>query len=309
MKRRLQALLAGAAAVTMAVTLTGAAEAVPERYERYHAWFDAGPVDYPLYNTRWVPQGLTNLGDSRLVTSYYDSEDDSALKLKSRIVITDLAGVRKKSLWLDTKGHVGGLAATSEWLWIADGGDLRRYSRRAIANAEDGDSIRASYVRTVLGKASYAYASGETVWVGDFNWDYDGGVKTCPEYNEDLAGMYQYRVNSNDQLDHVRTVRTPGSVQGLTVTGTRYIWSTSCGRDNDSRIVVWDRARTYDGTNDYGNVYTAPNMSEGMTRIGAKLFLIFEAGSSFYDDADYRVRTIHRGKGSIPEAYGDGWPG
>lgn len=305
MKRRLQALLAGAAALTMAVTLTSAAEAVPERYERYHAWFDAGKVDYPLYNTPWVPQGLTNLGETRLVTSYYHPEKDWADRPYSRIVITDLAGVRKKLLRLDVKGHVGGLAATSEWLWVANGGTLRRYSRSAIANAADGAQIKASHVRTVLGNASYAYASGETVWVGNFNWDPD---ESCPEYNQDFASMYQYRVTSDDKLEYVRTVRTPGAVQGLTVTGTRYLWSTSCGRDNDSRIVVWDRSRSYDGTNDYGNVYTAPNMSEGMTRIGAKLFLIFEAGSSTYDDADYRVRTIHRGTGTIPEAYGDGWP-
>lgn len=292
------------AVVLLVFASTGVAASAPEKYDRYHAWIDPGPVDYPLYNTQWVPQGLTNFGTDRLVISYYDSKGD----YNSRIVITDRAGNRLKTLRFDHKGHVGGLAATGSYLWVASGGKVYRYSRSAIANASSGSVIEAGYTRDVAGKASYAYAEGESIWVGDFNWDYDGGIKTCPELN-DYGSMYRYTIDSDNTLSdsYVGKRTSPAGAQGVVVTSNRIIWSTSCGRDNDSTLVVWDKSRGYNGTNDYGNVYTAPNMSEGMTRIGSTIFLVFEAGSTAYSDADYRVRSIHRG--AIPEAYGDGWPG
>lgn len=304
MRLRARGAVAAAAAGLFIVALPGVAEAVPERYERYYAWFDPGPNPYALADTRWVPQGMTNFGTDRLVISYYDSTGRD----NSLIVITDLNGVQRKVLRFDHSGHVGGLAATSKYLWVTYGEGVRRYSRSAIDSASNGATIRHSYFKDTLSQPSYLYAEGENVWLGNFDWDTDPiGFTNCPEYNEDREKMYRYRVDTAGNLVYGNaTVAAPGATQGVVVTSTKFIWSTSCGRDSDSRLVVWDRTKAYDGTNDYGNIYTAPNMSEGITRVGSKLYVIFEAGSAHYADADYRVTNIHRG--AIPEAYGDGWP-
>ena len=37
-------------------------------------------------------------------------------------------------------------------------------------------------------------------------------------------------------------------------------------------------------------------MSEGIAGARGELRVVYESGSSFYGDADYRVKTVHRAK-------------
>lgn len=294
--RRLRAVVCAALAVLCTTVPTGAAQAAEHGdYTEYYSHFDTGPAYIPFVDTKWVPQGLTKWGEDQLVISYYDSSGSE----NSRIAVTDRStGDLVKWLKLDTKGHVGGLAMTSSHLWVASGGSLRRYSRSALGSTASGGQLTVQTSVDVLGSASYAFAQGDTVWVGNFTWNYDSfGNKVCPSYNasSDWDWMYQYRVNSDGSLTYLQDRRTPGAVQGVAVTSEKLIWSTSCGRDNDSRIVVWNRDYAFDANWDHGNVIVAPNMSEGMVIAGGRLQVVYESGSAYYSDADYRVRTVHHG--------------
>lgn len=277
-----RAMTAAVLAVTVAVTVSVSASAAG--YDEYESYFDSHSTDMPFTNSKWVPQGLTKRGEDQLVISYYDRFEDA----NSRIAIVNRAtGARVKWLRLDTKGHVGGLAMTRDWLWVANGGYLYRYKRSQLGQ-DSGTTIHRSASINVKGKASYAYAEGETVWVGDFS------------SGDDYQWMYQYRV-SGGSLSYAQDRRTPSKVQGVALTPTKIIWSQSYGRENDSKLIIWKRDRTYDRNWDYGNVVVAPPMSEGLVIANGRLFVAYESGSDKYDgtaDGDRAkvvIRKLHHG--------------
>lgn len=283
---RVRAAIAAAFAVVLVGLLPMEAQAAPARYNEYYAYLDTGSSYIPYHDTRWVPQGLTKWGENLLVISYYDTYGTS----NSRIaVINRGSGSYVKMFNLDTKGHVGGIAMTSKYLWVTVGSSLRRYSRSSLSGTSGG-TLRGQ--KDIPVKASsYAYAEGENVWVGRFN-------ETSRDY------MYRYSVGSTGGLTYREARYTPSQVQGVVVTSTRIVWAQSWGRDNDSTLVSWPRSRTYNGSSAIGNFVTAPNMAEGMVIAGGQLQIVFESGSDAYNgtkdgnSADYIIRSVHHG--SIP---------
>ncbi len=277
-------------------TVAASAAAAPARYERYYRYMDTGRSRIPWSDTKWVPQGLAKNGstENELLISYYDSSG----RENSRIAVIDrVSGKYKRYYKLPHRGHVGGLATTHQYVWVTYGGELQRYARTEFTRPS-GSTIRFTYQQNVAGYASYAYGSGNEVWVGNFNW---GPGKTCPTKRVANDKMYRYVVTSTGALAHRETRVTPSKVQGVAMDGTKIVWSQSCGRKNDSKLIVWPRNRTYDGDFRYGSAITAPNMSEGMVIAGGELQVVFEAASAYYSDATYRIRSVHHGRfSSLP---------
>ncbi len=262
----------------------GSADAAPARYNEYYKYFDTGHAYIPYHDSRWVPQGLTKLGENQLVISYYDRFHTQ----KSRIaVINRSTGKYVKMFNLDTTSHAGGLAMTDKYLWVASDGHLRRYARSALSGRSGGTLHTQAYL-PVKGKASYAFAEGNTVWIGTFNAAH-------------RDWMYQYSVGSSGKLTYRQARYTPSQVQGVVVTSTRIVWAQSYGRDNDSKLIVWPRSKVYNGSTKIGNWVTAPNMTEGMVIAGGQIQVVYESGSDEYNGtadgnaADYIIRSVHHG--------------
>lgn len=264
-----------------------AADTFPE-YDRY---FDTGPAQIPLHDTKWVPQGLARVGANVLAISYYDWTGQD----NSRIILVDRAtGERLRGYTLPNKSHVGGIATTDEYLWVAGEGVLRKYAFSSLLSTRSTPLVQIGDAIDVAGKASYLYAEGETLWVGNFN-------STSRDW------MYQYRVGGAGGLTYVQDRRTPSEVQGVIVTDNKIIWSTSEGRTNPGRLIVWPKGQAYDGSTDKGNALKAPNMIEGIVLSGGEIQAVFESGADRYNGspdgdgmgtADVQVRTIQHG--SIP---------
>lgn len=277
---------ASAALMTLATVLfPTAAVAAPAQFDEYYRYFDVGPKWQIYAHSRWVPQGLTKLSENTLVISYYDRFES----LNSIVALVDRStGNWLRTYPLDIKGHVGGIAATSGHLWVTYGDTVRRYPRSQLSRT-GGTTMTTSYSRTVAA-ASYAFAEGNYLWVGQFD-------ETSREY------MYRYTVDSAGNLSSSwsQRVYTPSRVQGVVVTPTRIVWSQSFGRDNDSQLIFWPRGTTYNGSTSIGNWLTAPNMSEGLVVAGGQIQVIFESCSEAYDGtadgnaADYIVCSIHHG--------------
>ncbi|PJI94879.1 hypothetical protein [Luteimicrobium subarcticum] len=288
MKRFVRRTVAAVAAFSaLAAVVPAAAQAAPSRYDEYYHYMDTGKAAIPYHDTRWVPQGMTKWGENDLVIAYYDRYHTQ----KSIISIIDRASGRYvKMFHLDTTAHVGGLAMTSKYLWVSEDGHLRRYLRSALSGTS-GRTLTTQARIAVAGKASYAFAEGEYVWVGTFN-------------AEHRDWMYEYRVGSTGGLTYVQKKYTPSQVQGVVVTSSRIVWATSYGRDNDSHLVAWPRSTTYNGSSKIGNWVTAPNMAEGMVIAGGQLQVVYESSSDAYNGtadgnaADYIIRSVHHG--SIP---------
>jgi hypothetical protein len=99
-----------------------ASGADPERYKPYYKIFNRGNAKIPGHDTRWIPQGLTYWPEQdALIISYYDGEHGK----NSRLAVIDReSGAKQKILELPEDGHVGGLAMTPSYLWVASSGKV-----------------------------------------------------------------------------------------------------------------------------------------------------------------------------------------
>lgn len=283
------AVLISAALLVINAAPAQAADTFPE-YDRY---FDPGPAPIPYAGTKWVPQGLTKVDEKTLAISYYDWKGGS----NSIVALTDrMSGRWLATYTLDIKAHVGGIAMTSDYFWVAADGMVFRYRASDVRRKTSGKLQQVGAFTNVRGKASYMQAQGETLWVGNFN-------STAKDW------MYQYQVGNKGLLTYLQDRRTPSEVQGVVVTSDRIIWSTSEGRTNPGRLIVWPYAKAYDGSSRTGNFVKAPNMIEGIVLAGGQLQAVFESGAAKYSGspppagdgqgkADVIVRTVQHG--SIP---------
>jgi hypothetical protein len=261
-----------AVGVLAAPALVGAAD--PPRYREYYRLFDRGPALIPGHDTSLVPQGLTYwAARDALIISYYDDAGGA-----SRIAIVDRGtGRNVKTLLLRTTGHVGGLGMTrSGHLWVANNGKLVRYSSATLDGGQDGTTITADRTFDVPA-SSFVGVRGDDLWVGTFA-------------RSGTPRAYPYRVTAGGGLASAgASFPIPRSTQGMAVTADHFVFTRSFGRDNDSRIESY--ARRVPIAN--GPMLTAPNMAEAAVVAGGEVHVLYESGSAKYDDADYRVRTVH----------------
>jgi len=259
----------------IALTPVTASAADPARYRLYYDIFDRGGAKIPGHSTRWVPQGLAYWSEQdALVISYYDG----AKQLNSRLAIIDRdTGAKRRILQLPTKGHVGGIGFTRRYLWVAEDGKVTRVARAQLGRSEMS-MVRSAGTWKAKG-SSFMTIAGDRMWLGQFRQDAN-------------ATTYEYRFKKGGiPVATGRTLLTPPQVQGMAIHGGDVLWSRSYGRDNDSRIDVRPLTQTLGPA---GRSILAPNMSEGMVVARGELRVVYESGSSTYDGADYRVRTVHR---------------
>ena len=161
-------------------------------------------------------------------------------------------------------------------LWIANNGKLVRYPAGTLDRGSDGSTITSDRSFPVPA-SSFVGVRGNDLWVGRFATS--GNPRAFP-----------YRVSANGGLTSAgASIPVPRSTQGMAVTDLHFIYSRSFGRDNDSEITSFARRTPIAN----GPALVAPNMAEGMVFAGGEIHVLYESGSDHYDDADYRVRTIH----------------
>jgi hypothetical protein len=265
--------VAGAAAALPAV----AAADDPADLQRYYGIFSRGPALIPGHDTTWTPQGVAFWPEQNaLVVSYYDSSGAQ----RSRLAIIDrTTGERRKLLVMPTTNHVGGLAMSSRFLWVANNGRLVRFSKSQLTKKADLATLRSNGSWKAAASSYLTIADG-ALWTGAFTSAATG-----------TSTAYRYPLNRQEQPTRRPrgTMTTPTRVQGMTIVGGKVVWSRSYGRDSRSRI---DVAPTSAPTQP-SRIITAPNMSEGIVSDGASLHVVYESGSATYADASYRVKTIH----------------
>lgn len=182
--------------------------------------------------------------------------------------------------------HVGGVAVAGRWMFVA-GPTVRglptilRFGLRAVRKAlatgaplQAGAELRID-VGTPGFAASFLAAEGSRIWAGTFDED-------------SRNRMYALQVGPKGGLARVggpgNWRQVPKKAQGLAVTPTHFIFSTSHGSKNRSNVYVvrrghklLDRAYPQDLV-----CFAAPSMSEGVALSGGQAFLTFESGSYKY---------------------------
>jgi hypothetical protein len=122
-------------------------------------------------------------------------------------------------------------------------------------------------------------------------------------FNKDVrrTWMYRYTIDNDDgslsldRKDDGNGLRweVPSTVQGVTVAGNRFIFSSSYDRDFRSNVWVTDRGET---NLDKASVrcFRAPSMTEGFATDGDTAWLLFESGSDEYNGTNdpNRARNV-----------------
>lgn len=283
---RLLAALAACALVLALPVAAGAAD--PKRYRPYYRIFERGNAKIPGHDTRWIPQGLTYWAEQdALIISYYDGEHEK----NSRLAVIDRAsGKKQKLLELPEQGHVGGLAMSRLYLWVASSGNVSRISKSALAGTGNGGRLRVDSTQKAPA-TSFAIMEGDHIlWLGKY------------EHRETIA--YRYPLGLGDSMPgRPGKVKIPSNVQGMAVFGKKVVLSRSpkprsgerLARNADSLLEVRPVSKP---TSTKGQRITAPNMSEGVVFGQGELHVLYESGAKEYRDADYRVKTVHHGRTS-----------
>ncbi|WP_372637185.1 S-layer homology domain-containing protein [Cohnella sp.] len=218
-------------------------------------------------------------------------------------------------------GHAGGVTVSRSHVWISSEGFLYRMNLSDVVGAADRGEVRfAGRVPVVVNSAYSTYADG-VLWVGEFyqSKDYptdpshhmlnrDGetysawiaGYELDGTTDEIKAERWDGTAQSQAVPDYLLSV--PDMVQGAVVTGDHIYLSTSYGRNKDSLLYRYMNPTARDADAQvaigqanvplwfldshaeppYNSRLTTVPMSEGMTSIGNRLYVLLESGANKY---------------------------
>jgi hypothetical protein len=184
--------------------------------------------------------------------------------------------------------HAGGIALHGDWLFVSDGPHtIRTFKKSALLKAmresQDSDTEKTPKINPVRVTKDLYGTSFLTTDSG--NRKLYAGL-----FSKRRAWMYRYTIDNGDgslsldRKDDGNGLRweVPAKTQGVTVTGKRFIFSSSHGRTKRSNVWVTNRAET---NLDKASVrcFRAPSMAEGLATDGDNAYLLFESGSDEYN--------------------------
>jgi len=252
----------------------------------YDSRFAKGPA-VPELDT-YTPQGIATWyswdgGGDLLVIGAYRAGHDAHL-----IGIDAKTGKHVGTVAIAAT-HAGGVAITQGWAFVAGEGDtIRKYklSELKAAMKKSGTPYlkQVGEARKVYG-ASFLTSYGDNLYSGKFN-----------ENGRDK--MYRYKVGTDGSLTpQSGAYEVPTKTQGLMVTKSRFVFSTSYGNDNRGNLYVVD-AGSRDIDKASTRCFRSPSMNEGITESGGYAYLVFESGAAQYVAKNPRniIRNLHKGK-------------
>ncbi|WP_155368023.1 hypothetical protein [Catellatospora vulcania] len=289
------ALGAAAAAIIVAIAAPSAAHAAPSCTTS-----TGGSVFYPgasaskVYNDRFsqgfdlrllsthVPQGISYFGDMSVhLTSHWNRTAGG----RARINAQAWDGVDKGEFDI-YETHAGGIAVASGYLYVSGGGQkIRRYNLDNVRTALETTGVpylAQSGEQETNGNSFLTAGPGGTVWAGNFD-------------DTTQKSMWEYSVNGDGTLS-VKSgpYAVPPRTQGVVVTDTHFIFSTSYGRTNLSYIFVVKRGYGNTWANATGACFSAPSMTQGLSRVGTVVYVNYESGSAEYTGARNVINHVHK---------------
>ncbi len=214
-------------------------------------------------------------------------------------------------------GHLGGLAVSSDRLWISSGAGIYYIKFTDIDKAQNGTAIRLPDLLETETKGSFATFYNGIMWVGEFtraNRSYPASEMHQSIDREGikrrawLAGYLTEKITSGSftetnfntkyQPDFILSI--PDEIQGAIITEKKIFLSASYGRKNNSRLHVYKNPMNekphqiiispegmeiplwyLDGKN-LLEVVIMPPMSEGLAIYKKDIAILFESAAEKY---------------------------
>lgn len=226
------------------------------------------------------------------------------------------SGKEVKRLWLANTdgsvfdGHVGGITVNGKYVYVADEEGLVVYSRDDIANAQNGDTVRAlGLFSTAAGgdslKVAFVHATADTVYVGEFYREEnyptpDSHKHTTAAGDNNPALILAYKLDSSaefgigSQIEKAYSV--PGLVQGMCVDENGRIYLSTSYAVAFSHIYIYDAPKQngtiavlgqsvplfeLDSSSMVKDIKAAP-MAEEIVIVDGKLYTMCESATDKY---------------------------
>jgi len=172
------------------------------------------------------------------------------------------------------ESHVGGITTGKGWAFVSGGSNsIRKYRLTDLRDAMKAPGTpflaQVGPDRTVVGGSSFLTSYGDSIWSGSFN-------------ETGRGSMFEYKIQDDGSLVAVGGAwEVPTKTQGLLITETHFIYSTSFGRKNRSNVYVVGRGEP-DLDKAKLTCFRAPSMTEGITEYDGSVYLVYESGSHLY---------------------------
>jgi hypothetical protein len=269
----------------------------------YDERFRPGPDLRYSELSQFAPQGLTYWKDwegkaDLLMATAYDTGTRDAIivgldpKRNDKSATVGIVQIESN--------HAGGIALHGDWVYVSDGPHaIRTFKKSALHKAmrESQDSgaeetPKINPVRITKGLYGTSFLTADNgdrkLYAGLFS-------KKRREW------MYRYTIDNSDgslsldKKDDDKGLRweIPARTQGVTLTGGRFIFSSSHDRDIRSNVWVTDRSETnLDKAS--ARCFRAPSLAEGFATDGDTAWLLFESGSDDYNGTNdgHRARNV-----------------
>ena len=281
----------------------------------YDKTFATGvPVAHGLINNRYTPQGLTSWAswdgkgeDILLVSAYHDDDadgdEDGPSAVYGMVANGPNAGDSLGRMLIGS-GHVGGIAVYNGWLYVGSEFTINAYRlstvRTALAGANTDTVYKPTVSRTSDFRVGFLGTGDNLLWAGVFSENSD---TTLRSYTSSSSTGVLTAGSSSTQV-------VPKKTQGVAVTSSRVIFSTSYGRNNKSNLWITPRNQTT-LTDAKSSCFAAPSMTQGLTVLGSTLHVGFESGAYTYthpsDNPRNVIKDTHRASlAAVTALYPDG---
>lgn len=273
-------------------------------YADYYEGYEPA-CEIPDIHSGFTPQGVTYLtGSDAYLQSGYDGEHLALYYVKG--------SEHKKLLPLDMsgeigKGHGGGVTATDKYVYIAGDSALLRYDLAVVLAAKDGDRIACLEEIKVDNSASFCFADGNRMYVGEFyragNYEIEDTTHhyTTPEGEEHRAIVSCYTIHEDGTLENIPEywISVPGLVQGFAIRNGVIAISRSWGLSSSSiefyrgmeqtgKVVMKDLYSSkvvpiyYIGEKNLIKTVAAPAFSEDLAVRDGRVIVNFESACNKY---------------------------
>ena len=271
----------------------------------------------PGLSEEFVPQGLDYVQTNQqfLVSGYMSSGEPSRIYVIDKSSGKEQKYVTVKVKGEDYKGHAGGVAVDGSFVWIVGDKQLVTLALGDIKNAKNGESVNALSVIETGNGCDFVETYGEYLFIGEFykKGDYETPSAhhiTHENGEQSHAVGYFYKINPSETsgIDKkpTKALTLPDKAQGIAFYENKIIISSSWSI-GDSKILVYDNpltdnaSKTITHNNEDVPLYSlnstllvnkvkAPAMSEEITVVGDRIFILFESACKKYRIAN-RTRT------------------
>ena len=247
----------------------------------------------PGLNDGFVCQGICAVESEEVILVSGYMKDDSP----SRVYITDLESnsthVTLTSEGKKFTGHAGGIAVNGDYVYLADDEKIYVFDLDTLIKADNGSSIEIGKGIAVNNAASFAYASDDYLYVGEFH---DGKNYFTDHPYETSDGTYyaivsRYSYDDLTKPNKIYSIRN--KVQGICFTPDgKVVMSTSYGVA-DSVYYVYNESDAVDSglTLDGAPLFyldkcikevKGPAMAEGLDYYDGKIITLTESASDKY---------------------------